>query len=269
MPTSRPVTDQTEIRGLLRELADDEAAGASRILVCETTGQALARLGNVLWAAGYIIGPDRVSGDSPFRFGDDRAVGVATVAQIGGELATGAVDLLKATNRYAACAPIRQLVEVEYLATAFAEEHEIAAVWLRADRDERLKFWSPARLRQRAKGRFLNADYWHHCEMGGHPATPGMQLLPGHEGMHMAYLWTDLAGHLAGIWRAVVQSTERLLGGPLPTEWELPDVESAIERWDASDGFSTAMRDLGAILREDPNASAHPPANPAGNDPPS
>ena len=104
--------------------------------------------------------------------------------------------------------------------------------------------------------------------MGGHPATPGMQLLPGHEGMHMAYLWTDLAGHLAGIWRAVVQSTERLLGGPLPTEWEPPDVESAIERWDASDGFSTAMRDFGAILREDPNASAHPPAKPAGNDPP-
>ena len=102
--------------------------------------------------------------------------------------------------------------------------------------------------------------------MGGHPATPGMRLLPGHEEMHMAYLWTDLAGHLAGIWRAVVQSTERLLGGPLPTEWELPDVESAIDRWDATDAFSMAMRDLGAILREDPNAFARPPANSASDD---
>jgi phage/plasmid primase-like uncharacterized protein len=47
-------------------------------------------------------------------------VGVATVAQISGELGAGAVALLEAGNNYAAAALIRQLVEVEYLASAFA-----------------------------------------------------------------------------------------------------------------------------------------------------
>jgi hypothetical protein len=204
LTVSEPL-DQRDRVGNAAAADDVEDVGGGQDLVITTAEPGRAGQPVHVSVFVYIIGPDRVSGDSPFRFGDDRAVGVATVAQIGGELATGAVDLLNATNRYAACALVRQLVEVEYLATAFAEEHEIAAVWLRADRDERLKFWSPARLRQRAKGRFLNADYWNHCELGGHPATAGMRLLPGHEGMHMAYLWTDLAGHLAGIWRAVVQ----------------------------------------------------------------
>jgi hypothetical protein len=72
------------------------------------------------------------------------------------------------------------------LAAAFAEEHEIAGEWLRASREERIRFWSPTRLRERAGGRFLKTDYWHHCEMGGHPATRGMSLLPGHtKGLHV------------------------------------------------------------------------------------
>ena len=119
------VGEDAELRTLLEELADDADASANRVVVCETIANGLVRLGHVLWVAGYLIGPGRVSGASPFRFGDDRAVGVATVSQIGGELARAAVDLLRANNRYAACALIRQLVEVEYLAAAFAEEHDI------------------------------------------------------------------------------------------------------------------------------------------------
>lgn len=248
------MTERAEIKRMLDELGDDPAASAGRTLVCETIARALSRLGHVLWVTGYLIGSDRVSGASPFRFGDDRAVGVAIVAQMGGELASGAVSLLKATNQYAAAALTRQLVEVEYLACAFADQHDIAAEWLRADREERLKFWSPARLRERADSRFLKTDYWHHCEMGGHPATPGMQLLPGHVTMHIAYLWTDLAWHLVGIWNAVIESTERLLGRAPPAEWELPDVEGAIDQWHETDGLSAAMRDLDAIFREDPDA---------------
>ena len=121
-----------------------------------------------------------------------------------------------------------------------------SAEWLRANRDERIRFWSPARLRERAKGRFLRTDYWHHCDMGGHPATPGMSLLPGHtERFPTAYLWADLAGHLDGIWRAVVESTERFLEGPVPADWELPDVQTAVDDWHETDGLYAALQDLG------------------------
>jgi hypothetical protein len=251
------VGEDAEVRKLLEDLADDTAASATRADVCDTIARGLVRLGHVLWVGGYVVGPDRASGTSPFRFGDDRAVGVATVAQIGGELSSAAVDLLKANNRYAASALIRQLVEVEYLAAAFADEHEIAGEWLRASREERIKFWSPARLRERAGGRFLKTDYWHHCEMGGHPATPGMALLPGHaNGVHAVFLWADLAGHLVGIWRAIVRSTDRFLDGPVPRDWELPDVQAAIDEWLGTDGLYAALQDLGAILHGDVDTSS-------------
>lgn len=249
--------EDAEVGKLLGELADDATASENRMDVCDTIARGLVRIGHVLWVAGSLIGPDRASRTSPFRFGDDRAVGVATVAQIGGELTSGAVALLRAHNRYAASALIRQLVEVEYLAAAFAEEHKIAAQWLRASREERLKFWSPARLRERAAGRFLRTDYWHHCERGGHPATPGMSLLPGHtSSVEPALLWADLAGHLVGIWQATVRSTERFLEGPIPRDWELPDVQPVIDEWLRTDRLYAALQDLGVILREDTKTSS-------------
>ena len=242
--------ESEDIQRLLDELGDDVAATASRVAVCEVIGQALAHVGRVLGVAGHLMGPDRRSGASPFRFGDDGAVGVATVAQIAGELATGAVDLLKAGNLYAGSALIRQVVEVEYLASAFAKEHDIAAAWLRADRKERLSFWSPSKLRERAGGVFLASDYSHHCELGGHPTTRAMRLLPDHATLNVAYLWVDLAGHLVRVWEDVIVSIERWLGGVIPAEWNTPDVGAAIEAWRSTDGLNAAMRDLGAMLRE-------------------
>jgi hypothetical protein len=247
------LVDRAEISRLLDELADDGEAKASRVRVCEEIADALARLGQLLWLSGAIVGDDRVTGASPFGFGDDRTVGLSAVCQIGGELASGAVVLLKADNRYAANALIRQLVEVEYLADAFAEEHEIAAEWLRADNLERRTFWSPAKLRQRANGRFLNTDYWHHCEMGGHPASPGLRLLPGHNRLNIEYVWADMAGHLAGIWRGVVTAVEKIKG-PAPDEAGFASVSATVAQWRSTDGFYAALGDLGRILQDDPNA---------------
>jgi hypothetical protein len=202
--------------------------------------------------SGYIVGGDRVSGVSPFGFGDDRMVGVATVAQTGGELANGATALLHAKNRYAAAALLRQLVEVEYLAHAFEKQHVAAGDWLRAGRDERKTFWSPAKLRERAGETFLRSDYWRHCDMGGHPTTDGRALLPDHPGLSAHHLWADLAGHLVPIWRHVVAATEQLLDAPIPAEWDLPaDVPEAIQVWREADGFSAAMRDLSIILSDE------------------
>jgi hypothetical protein len=232
----------------LAKLADDSAATAARMSACAAIAQALFDIGRMVWLTGYVVGPDRKSGASPFGFGDDSVVGAAAVTQMGGELASGAVQLLKGGNLYAASALIRQVVEVEYLAHAFAEQHEKAATWLRADREQRLKFWSPAQLRKGSSGRFLASDYWHHCELGGHPTTRSMDLLPGHAMLNKAFLWVDLAGHLLGIWKHVVVSTERLLDGPIPADWKLPDVDAAIDEWLAADGLYAALQHLGSII---------------------
>lgn len=238
--------ETSELRKLLSELADDPTGQDAREEMCTTVGAALARLGKMLWVLGSMLGPDRALKRSPFQFGDDRAVGVATVAQIGGELTISANHLLGVGHRYAASALIRQLVEVEYLATAFAADHEIAAEWLRADRDERLNFWSPARLRDRAGGRFLRSDYSNHCELGGHPTTRGMSLLPDHEdALHPALLWVDMAGHLFGVWRALIQWTERYLDGPVPKDWEVPDADSSVKNWLEEDKLYGALQYIG------------------------
>lgn len=196
---------------MLDELADDPVAIASRLAVCQAVAAALSRVGHVFWLTGYVAGPDRKSGVSPFKFGNDGAVGLATVAQIGGELAKGEIQLLQAENLYAASALTRQLVEVEYLAKAFECENEVAAEWLRADREVRREFWSPERLRRRAGGVFLRTDYWHHCDRGGHPTREGMSLLPGHAKMNSGYIWVDLAGHLKSIWASFAVGAERFL----------------------------------------------------------
>lgn len=236
-----------EIRHRLNVLASDKVAVASRIAVCEAIGTALIRLGQVFWLTGNIVGPDRKSGESPYGFGDDSAVGVATVMQIGGALGQGAVELLRVGNLYAASALVRQIVEIEYLASAFAAEHEKAAVWLRADRAERLKFWSPAQLRK-GSGKFLASDYWNHCDLGGHPTVSAMALLPGHT-TQSELIWVDLAGHLSSIWKHVERSAEQWLDGPIPANWKLPDVSSVRDEWLRTDGFYAALLNFDDIRR--------------------
>lgn len=186
---------------MLSEAENDTAAAKCRVELCRALAEAFREAGDLLWVGGNLLGPDRVSKSSPFDFGSDAAVGLATVIQIAGELISGAVVLLEQENIYAAAALIRQLVEIEYLTWAFAEDHQQAEAWLRSSRDERLKFWQPRDLRTRSAGRFRSADYAHHCERGGHPTPEAMALLPDHSRRDSAMLWWfDLAIHSASTW---------------------------------------------------------------------
>src|SRR4051812_19922762 len=114
------------------EIRDNEESIQGRSLLVSALGPGFLEFGRFLWVGGYMIGGDRVVGRSPFGFGSDTVVGLAIVAQIAGELAAGAALLLEAGNDYSAAALIRQLVEVEYLAWAFAEDEGEAAEWLRS-----------------------------------------------------------------------------------------------------------------------------------------
>jgi hypothetical protein len=128
---------------------------------------------------GNIIGPGRVDGSSPFGNGDDSLVSLGYLCETAASLIVGAMQLLDDANCYAGAALNRQLVEVEYLAWAFGEDQEEAALWLRSSRDDRLQRWQPRHLRQRSQGRFRGADYAQHCELGGHPTPQGVRALIG------------------------------------------------------------------------------------------
>jgi hypothetical protein len=170
--------------------------------------------GQLLWVAGALVGPDRVTGRSPFGFGNDRVVGLAVVAQVGGELCAGAVTLLDVGNLYATAALLRQLVEVEYLAWAFAEDDEEAAAWLRSTKEERMQIWQPRHVRGRSAGRFRAQDYGHHCDIGGHPTPDARRALPDHETIPACVWWGELATHGAGAWGYIARAAEKL-GHPL------------------------------------------------------
>jgi len=140
-------------------------------------GEALVDVGQVLHVTGNIVGTGRVDGSSKRGNGDDETVAVGALLQVGGELTLGAVHLFALGQNYAGAALLRQLVEVEYLMWAFTENPKDAKKWLDSTPPERQKFFRPVVLRRRSRGRFLDKDYGHHCEMGGHPVPRSMTLL--------------------------------------------------------------------------------------------
>jgi hypothetical protein len=236
-----------DLRDALDAAARDSAAAELREQFSELLASSLREAGKVLWVGGFIIGPDRVEGTSPYFFGSDGAVGLATVIQIAGELMTGALSLLKEDNRYAAAALIRQLVEVEYLAWAFAEDEEEAEKWMRSDKTERRKFWQPIRIRERADGRFRGIDYAEHCGKGGHPSPEGIYLLPDHRAPEAsAAFWRcDLAIHGHSVWRyARVASAKLGSEDSLRAIEDRTDLRGAECRWKDEDPFLEISRRL-------------------------
>jgi hypothetical protein len=169
------------------------------------------------------------------------------VLQIAGELVGGAVALFGIENRYAAAALIRQLVEVEYLAWAFAEDEEEATKWMRSSKKERQRFWRPGHIRERAEGRFRGVDYADHCGKGGHPSPEGIYLLPDHyrPDASAAVWWCDMVIHAMSVWRYALAAAETL--GHADALASLAEAEGLSEterRWRESDPFLAIMEDL-------------------------
>lgn len=199
---------------------------------------ALRSAGRLMWVGGYMVGPDRPNGESPFDFGDDAVVGLSTVLLIASELVSGAVSLMAAGNRYAAAALVRQLVEVEYLAWAFAEDEEEARAWMRSSKAERQKIWQPRHLRERAVGRFRGSDYGEHCGRGGHPSPEGVVLLPEHSAPDsIGAIWAyDLLVHGLSVWEYSLEGAAKLgYGKELSALPEAKAVSVAEERWRGGD----------------------------------
>ncbi|WP_375404639.1 hypothetical protein [uncultured Sphingomonas sp.] len=123
--------------------------------------------------------------------------------RIASQLVSASADLIMDGRAYAGSALIRQLVEIEYLAWAFETKDAEAARWLRSTREERQSFFTPAKLRKAAQGRFRGTDYGHHCELGGHP-VPGSGVLLNDDASMAQLMLSDALGHSGRIWDHIV-----------------------------------------------------------------
>ncbi|MBD1847619.1 hypothetical protein H6F89_30325 [Cyanobacteria bacterium FACHB-63] len=75
---------------------------------------------------------------------------ISILLKIGAALISGANKLFETGNTYAAAALVRQLVEVEYLAWAFEDDKQEAEKWIDSEKEERMRFFTPAKLREAA-----------------------------------------------------------------------------------------------------------------------
>lgn len=191
----------------VREHATDPRLAALRLDVAGTAAPKLRDAGRFLHLAGHLTGDGRLSGSSPHGNGNDAQVAVGVLAQIAADLLDASASLLSGINHYAGAALLRQVVEVEYLSWAFANEKREASEWLNSTHQERLEFFTPVRLRDISDGRFSAADYRHHCEQGGHPVPKAIPLLGNPDPAVAQMLLVDLLLHS---WR----TTDSLI------EWE-------------------------------------------------
>ena len=207
-------SDREKFKAIARSAASDPTQVAARYQLARTTAETFSSAGTELHAIGQIFGPDRAKGLSPAGNGSDEIVAVSLLLRVAGQLVSASADLFNDGRHYAAAALLRQLVEVEYLAWAFDARDSDAERWLRSTIEERRDFFTPAKLRKAAQGKFRSEDYGHHCEMGGHPVPKSAVLLNGDE-INCQLLLSDLLGHTGRIW-------DHLLDWSANQPWALP-----------------------------------------------
>lgn len=199
---------------LVKQASADEQLIAMRHELAAFAGKTFAQVGDELLAVESIFGGDRVAGKSPFGHGSDEIVAISMLLRIGSQLTTASADLFGDGRQYAAAALLRQLVEIEYLAWAFQTHDQDAERWLRSDAEERRKFFTPAKLRAAAQGKFRGQDYGYHCEFGGHP-VPGAHVLLKSEAGISQLLLSDMLGHVGRIW-------DHIVGWSDGNDWAVP-----------------------------------------------
>ena len=188
----------------------DEDLGALRVEFSRTVSQQIGAIAGWLavdsWlGAGDIaeVHDDATDRPDPIRYAAFRAV--STVVQMAAELSAGVITLLDCQQRYAAAALIRQLIETEYLLSAFDADFSRATVWHQSTPADIRRTFRPATIRR--WGGFSDREYWVHCETGGHPSPQGAYLLrhgsKQDDEVVISTMWGDLAKHLRRVWTAV------------------------------------------------------------------
>jgi hypothetical protein len=196
-------TDKARVEEIVHLASNDEDLRAQRQEVARFAALTFLAVGTELHVLGHIVGEDRIEHKSPFGHGSDEAVAISLLLRIAAQLVSASTDLFSDDRHYAAAALVRQMVEIEYLAWAMETKDGEAERWLRSDRSERESFFTPAKLRKAAQGKFRGKDYGYHCELGGHPVPRGSILL-GNDPKVSQLLLSDLLGHTGRIWDHLV-----------------------------------------------------------------
>lgn len=250
--------DEDTLREMISAAERSEEAVKARRTVSVALAVGFRRVAALLQTAGVIIGGDRVGGESPFGFGDDAVVGLATAIGVAADLVRGAVQLLDADNVYAAAALVRQLVEAEYLAWAFGADQEEARRWLRSSADERRRMWQPRHLRDRAGDRFRGADYRYHCELGGHPTPAALELVATNGQSAAGRWWFDLAAHGSSIWDyAAIAIDASGYQGHVPDAQTSAEVSAAISGWREADPLIPVIGEVRRLNELDAASRRH------------
>lgn len=184
------------------------------------------------------------------RSRDEQLIALGHLGETAAALISGVVQLVGSGNVYSASALNRQLLEVEYLAWAFANDPDEAAVWQTSNKDERLKRWQPRHLRERSKNTFRGADYSQHCEIGGHPTPDGMtSLLRGEPLAISGILLFEAATHGSSLWRYYLEAVARILLGRGFELTDFIDDDAAKNLVEAQDAWH-GVENLPAAFRE-------------------
>lgn len=126
---SSPERDVEDAAHVQRAASDPDLMH-KRAKAAATSAPKLRKAGQAAHVAGHLVGDGSASGASSHGNGADALVGVGVLAQIAADLLDAAGALLSGTNHYAGAALLRQIVEVEYLTWAFANQKRDAADWL-------------------------------------------------------------------------------------------------------------------------------------------
>lgn len=164
---------------------------------------------------------------------EEETLAVSLILAIAGDLTNCAGMLYASKNTYSASALVRQLVEIEYLAWAFEYNPAEARKWIKSDKQERMQFFTPAKLRKAAGNRFRGKDYGYHCELGGHP-VPGAAILLNNKDNIGQILLSDMIGHTWRIWDHLVKWAEKSYDNHPIMRWALSLIDH-YKKWEEHD----------------------------------
>lgn len=236
----------------LRQVTTDRQLARLR---CKT----IAGVAPKLEAAGFSLQNFGNAADNDETFsslpGDESRAAAYTVGELGriaAELAGVSGELLCGERHYAGAALLRQIVEIEYLTWAFAQEKRDAVEWLNSTSEDRRSYFRAARLRKLAGDRFKDKDYWHHCEQGGHPVPGAGGLIGGSNQAAAQILLVDLLLHC---WR-IADALRHWVLLPTNDSIEVPEPLKAAHRLLRAWGERDPYYQFACLIEPDSGAEA-------------
>lgn len=158
-------------------------------------------------------------------------------------LTAGVYQLASFGNLYPAWTLIRQLVETEFILWRFMTDTAQMAKWANSTPEERRQNWKPSKIYRDDENDYRQKDYWHHCELGGHPTPLGGWFIVGPESyVPMAGTFSECIGHSWDAWRHLIKagkSIDEQFGTRVSEALDVigAEFQATIEQWMATDYY--------------------------------